>query len=87
MSLKNTVNSALERAFGFRLVRMRKPYRGLRPRESFFTMLKRQSFQPRRIYDVGANHGIWTRCAIEYFPNALYTLVEPQDHLKSNIMT
>lgn len=48
-------------------------------------MLKRQTFQPRRIYDVGANRGSWTRCAIGYFPSALYTLVEPQDHLKSNI--
>jgi len=48
-------------------------------------MLKRQNFQPKRIYDVGANHGRWTRCAIEYFPNASYTLVEPQDHLKSSI--
>ena len=32
-----------------------------------------------------ANHGSWTRFAIKYFPNASYTLVEPQDHLKSNI--
>jgi FkbM family methyltransferase len=83
MGLKNTVNSALERAFGYRLVKPRK--KELPPLLSFFTMLKGRNFQPKRIYDVGANHGRWTRNAVEYFPNAAYTLVEPQDHLKSNI--
>jgi FkbM family methyltransferase len=33
--------------------------------------------------DVGANRGTWTRAAFRYFPNAVYTLVEPQDHLRS----
>jgi FkbM family methyltransferase len=84
MNLKHTINSALERASGYRLVKNSTTliFRHL---ESFFAMLKRKNFQPNRIYDVGANHGYWTRCATKYFPNALYTLVEPQDHLKSNI--
>jgi FkbM family methyltransferase len=33
--------------------------------------------------DVGANRGIWTRAAFNYFRDPVYTLVEPQDHLRS----
>jgi FkbM family methyltransferase len=51
--------------------------------EHFFALLSRLGFAPAHIVDVGANHGLWTRTAIRYFPDAAYTLVEPQDHLKS----
>jgi FkbM family methyltransferase len=51
----------------------------------FFSVLKRLEFQPRHIIDVGANRGSWTRKALLYFPDAQYTLVEPQDHLKVHI--
>jgi FkbM family methyltransferase len=54
----------------------------LRP---FFAALKGHGFAPRRIFDVGANHGAWTRVAIAYFPDASYTLIEPQDHLKRDV--
>lgn len=50
-----------------------------------FALLKRQGFRPRRILDVGANHGAWTRAAYAYFPDAAYTLVEPQDHLRVHV--
>jgi FkbM family methyltransferase len=40
-------------------------------------------FAPRHIVDVGANRGIWTRAAFKYFRDPVYTLVEPQDHLRS----
>jgi FkbM family methyltransferase len=50
--------------------------------ENFFTLLKRFNFNPRRILDVGANRGLWTRKAIQFFPDAQYTLIEPQDTLK-----
>jgi len=35
--------------------------------------------------DVGANHGTWTRETLNYFPDAIYTLVEPQYWLKSSL--
>ena len=53
--------------------------------EDFFVSLKKLGFAPKHIVDVGANHGVWTRTAIKYFPDAEYTLVEPQDQLKIHI--
>lgn len=50
-----------------------------------FAALKRLGFAPRRIIDVGANHGRWTRTALEYFPDAEYLLVEPQAHLVASV--
>jgi FkbM family methyltransferase len=35
--------------------------------------------------DVGANHGHWTRSALNYFPESYYTLIEPQDSLKKDV--
>jgi FkbM family methyltransferase len=32
--------------------------------------------------DVGANHGTWTKETLRYFPDAHYTLIEPQEWLK-----
>jgi len=71
--------------FGFRIVRIEDDStasQGLRP---FFALLKRFGFAPKHILDIGANHGFWTRDAIKFFPDARYTMVEPQDHLKSCI--
>jgi FkbM family methyltransferase len=51
--------------------------------EHFFPLLLRLGFTPKHIVDVGANRSNWTRAAFKYFPNAAYTLVEPQDQLKS----
>ena len=68
---------------GVRLVRTNVaagPSHGLET--SFFPLLQRFGFTPRHIVDVGANRGYWTRLALKYFPDAEYTLVEPQDHLK-----
>jgi FkbM family methyltransferase len=50
-----------------------------------FPLLKQFGFAPKHVLDVGANHGHWTRTALGYFPNASYTLVEPQDQLKIHI--
>src|SRR6201999_3483658 len=52
---------------------------------SFFGALKKAGFSPRHILDVGANHGLWTRQAMVFFPDAQYTLVEPQDELKRDV--
>jgi len=73
------------RVFGYRVVRINdgpKPSEGLDP---FFALLQRLGFAPKHILDIGANRGLWTRTAIQHFPDARYTLVEPQDHLKSYI--
>jgi FkbM family methyltransferase len=51
----------------------------------FFTLVKRHGFAPRRILDVGANRGNWTREALQHFPTAEFVLVEPQDQLQAHI--
>ncbi len=73
------------RKLGYRIVGIEdgpSPKAGLRP---FFALLKSFGFAPKHIMDIGANHGRWTREAINFFPDARYTLVEPQDNLKINI--
>ncbi len=52
---------------------------------NFYTILKRINYNPKHIVDVGANHGNWTRTALNYFPDAYYSLLEPQNWLKSSI--
>src|ERR1700738_3342670 len=75
--------------FGYRLVR-KEGVQAPQPAsqyglEPFLALLKRYGFDPKRIVDVGANRGTWTRRALQFFPNAQYTLVEPQDQLKTYI--
>lgn len=50
-----------------------------------FNNLKKIGFYPKHIIDVGANHGTWTRVALNYYPDSFFTLVEPQLRLKSSI--
>jgi len=50
--------------------------------ETYFTNLKIMGFTPKHIVDIGANHGTWTREALQYFPDAHYTLIEPQQWLQ-----
>ena len=47
-----------------------------------FTNIKKMGFTPKHIIDIGANHGTWTRETLRYFPDAHYTLIEPQEWLK-----
>jgi FkbM family methyltransferase len=92
--IKRAVQSTLK-MFGFRLTRVRSiaqptvalpavapPAWALK---SLFPVLKGFGFDPKHILDIGANTGLWTREAINYFPRAHYTLVEPQDELKVHI--
>ncbi len=51
---------------------------------NFYDTLKKMGFTPHHIVDVGANHGTWTREALRYFPEAYYTLLEPQNWLKKS---
>jgi FkbM family methyltransferase len=53
--------------------------------EVFFDNIKEMGFSPKHIIDVGANHGTWTRETLKYFPNAYYTLIEPQEWLKPSL--
>jgi FkbM family methyltransferase len=78
--------------FGYRLVRKEPLVRESQPAaqplyglEPFLGLLKRYGFDPKHIVDVGANRGTWTRRAVQFFPDAQYTLVEPQDQLKAYI--
>lgn len=82
--MKRFIQSILAK-FGLRVVRIHdgpRPSEGLDP---FFSLLGRLGFSPKHILDVGANRGDWTRTAMRHFPDAQYTLVEPQDHLKRRI--
>lgn len=49
---------------------------------NFFNLLKQNNFKPKHIVDVGANRGYWTKEVIKVFPNAYYTLFEPQKDLQ-----
>lgn len=51
----------------------------------FYTILKKFGFTPNHIVDVGANHGTWTREALHHFPDARFTLLEPQAWLKESL--
>ena len=51
---------------------------------NFYNTLKKIEFEPKHIVDVGANHGTWTREALLYFPDAFYTLLEPQNWLSKS---
>jgi|SRR5579859_2640055 len=80
--MKRILQAALGK-FGYRLSRVSNASKdGL---TCFLEAIQRAGFAPRHIVDVGANHGNWTRSAIRFFPDAQYTLVEPQDHLKVHI--
>jgi FkbM family methyltransferase len=54
-------------------------------REKFFYRLHRLGFTPKHVVDVGANLGNWTRNCRKYFPQAYYTLLEPQIGLKDQM--
>ena len=72
---------ALLSTLGLRLTRLRQSSTW----DLFFLVLKERGFAPKHLVDVGANHGNWTRTALKYFPEAYYTLVEPQDHLRTHV--
>ena len=49
--------------------------------EPFFDCLTRLKFNPKHIVDIGANKGNWTRTALRFFPDATFTMFEPQKNL------
>jgi FkbM family methyltransferase len=50
----------------------------------FFQCIKNLGFNPTHIVDIGANRGTWTRNALQYFPDAYYSLFEPQAYLAAS---
>jgi FkbM family methyltransferase len=50
----------------------------------FFQCIKNLGFNPAHIVDIGANRGTWTRNALQYFPDAYYSLFEPQAYLAAS---
>lgn len=52
---------------------------------TLFANLKAMGFIPKHIVDIGANHGTWTREVLDHFPEAYYTLVEPQYWMKDSL--
>lgn len=52
---------------------------------NFYSTLLQQQYQPKVIFDVGANKGTWTKHCMHYFPEATYILFEPQLNLQSAI--
>jgi FkbM family methyltransferase len=76
---------SLLKPFGLRLTRVNGQSEQKLGLDCLFSVLKKFGFAPKHILDVGANHGNWTRKALDYFPEASYTLVEPQDHLKQYV--
>ncbi|MBK9422446.1 MAG: FkbM family methyltransferase [Flavobacteriales bacterium] len=49
---------------------------------TFYSVLRNAGFEPKHIVDVGANHGSWTRVALTMFPQAQFTMLEPQAWLQ-----
>lgn len=55
------------------------------PLDRCLASLRRLGFAPSHVLDVGAHRGGWTRRALRYFPEAYYTLVEPQPALEADM--
>jgi FkbM family methyltransferase len=53
--------------------------------ESFFDTLLKLNYAPQHIVDVGANRGNWTRTAVKYFPQARFTMFEPQEKMRQEV--
>jgi FkbM family methyltransferase len=82
--VKTLIQSFL-RPFGLRLARLNTAPANDYGAGVLFSVLKRFGFSPKHIVDVGANHGNWTRTSLQYFPEAQYTLLEPQKQLVVHI--
>ena len=69
--------------FALRLVR-----RDRLPKASllaFLWQLSAQGFRPNHIVDVGANRGSWSEKAHRVFPEAGFTLIEPQSEMQPHL--
>ena len=53
--------------------------------EFLFLQARDFGFQPKLVFDIGANHGGWTKIMLKIFPKAKFVLFEPQDHCEKDI--
>jgi len=83
--MKNTIQKILK-LFGYRFFNLNSLQNS--SKESLisivFNLFHEVKFYPKHILDIGANHGTWTREVLKYYPDANYTLVEPQEWLKAS---
>ncbi|MFA5192546.1 MAG: FkbM family methyltransferase [Verrucomicrobiia bacterium] len=77
--MRRLIQSVLGKV-GYRLIRLEATKSIL---DGCFSALKGLGFAPKHVIDVGAHRGGWTRRAVKFFPEARYTLVEPQEDLKA----
>lgn len=78
---KNFVNKILGLA-GYQIVR-KKPAEP-DPLDRVFSAWSRFGTAPELLFDIGANHGRWTRKALRYFPEVRVLMVEPQEQLRQH---
>ena len=53
--------------------------------DNVFHSVKEFGLRPKHILDIGANCGDWTRHTLKHFPEAQYTLLEPNPLMKNRI--
>lgn len=79
--LRKTLDAILE-PLGYRRISPKKPaLKETSLLAIFFGTISQMGFEPKHIIDIGANRGNWTRQTLNYYPNAFYTLLEPQADL------
>jgi FkbM family methyltransferase len=77
-------------SFGYQIVRCQS---GRLPSEkdssftSFLKTARKAGFNPRLVYDVGANRGCWAQEVRNVFPDARLILFEPQKHLEDHLVS
>ncbi len=85
---KKGINSFLGR-FGYKIIKQEEDKIVLHENillKDFFKFIKSVGFKPKHIMDIGANTGTWTYSALNYFPEASFSLFEPQHWLKDIIL-
>lgn len=81
-TLKLAIQNVLRR-FGYHVVRSRNvPWADL---GVFCAHVAARGFRPLHVLDVGANRGDWSRVARRTFPDATFTLIEPQVEMRPHL--
>ncbi len=83
MKIAKAVNQLI-RPLGLQIVRASNNSSHART-DPFFECLVKLGFKPKHIVDVGANRGNWTRTALKYFPDAYFSMFEPQEEMRREV--
>jgi FkbM family methyltransferase len=78
--IKTTVRKLLRR-LGYHVTKF--PANNIDPVQKFLAAWAGKGRSPAFLIDIGANHGDWTRRALQCFPNAKILMVEPQERLRT----